>query len=323
MKKIIIMGLACCMVAMAQAKILRVSNVEGSTAPYTNFADAYAAAEAGDTLMFDGSDTSYGNISIGTMEQNDKPIVLLGSGYDLKVNAITEVNNSDVVFGNIDVWGKGAIIKGVTFNYLTLLNDNVVVNRCKGKNITWGDGYIEGHPRTVTGAIIHQNSLKDISGYSTGFTLTNAQITNNIFWMDHVGTPSYHIRDISHSVIHNNTFGGPDTYDAYIFNYVSSCSIKNNSAVAKGFYKAGENQNEVADNMIAQDANRFGDVRLDTAVMEVEKGNTANGYGAFAGSDPYVISGVPEGPVIESVVMPESVEKGKTLNVIVKVKIQK
>lgn len=322
MKKVFLMGLVCCMAAMAQAKIIRVSNVEGSTAPYKTFAEAYAVAEAGDTLLFDGSDKSYGNISIGNKDTKEKPIVLLGSGYDLVTNGITDLNNSDVVFGNISVWGNGTIIKGVTFSYITLLNNNVVINRCKGKNITWGDGYIEGHPRTVTGAIIHQNSLEDISGYSTGFTLTNAQITNNIFWMDHYGTPSYHIRDIAHSVIHYNTFGGPDTYDAYIFNYVSSCSIKNNSAVDKGFYKDGENQNEVADNVFGI-ANRFGDVRLDTAVMEVEKENTDNGYGAFAGTDPYVISGVPAGPVIEDIEMPVSVEKGKKLEVTVKVKIQK
>lgn len=320
MKKELLMSLVCCMATMAQAKIIRVSNVEGSTAPYKTFAEAYAVAEAGDTLLFDGSDKSYGNITIGDKDTKEKPIVLLGSGYDLITNGITDLNNSDVVFGNISVWGNGTIIKSVTFNNMDIQNNNVVVNRCKGISIEWG-GNTSIYPKTVSGVIIHQNSLKSI-GYADGLVLKNGQITNNIFWMDRVGTPFYHIRSVAHSVIHNNTFGGPDPYEAYIFHSVSSCSIKYNSAVSKGFYKDVDEQNEVEDNVFGI-ANRFGDVRLDTAVMEVEKENTANGYGAFAGTDPYVISGVPAGPVIEDIEMPVSVEKGKKLEVTVKVKIQK
>ena len=46
-------------------------------------------------------------------------------------------------------------------------------------------------------------------------------------------------------------------------------------------------------------------------------------YGAFAGDSPYVLSGIPAAPVIQDLVMPTTVEKGKKMNVTIKVGIQK
>ena len=46
-------------------------------------------------------------------------------------------------------------------------------------------------------------------------------------------------------------------------------------------------------------------------------------YGAFAGDDPYVISGIPAGPVIERLTVPVSVEEGSKLNVTIKLGLQK
>ncbi len=44
----------------------------------------------------------------------------------------------------------------------------------------------------------------------------------------------------------------------------------------------------------------------------------ANGYGAFAGNDPYVISGIPAGPMIEELTIPTSVEEGSVMEVTIK-----
>jgi hypothetical protein len=46
-------------------------------------------------------------------------------------------------------------------------------------------------------------------------------------------------------------------------------------------------------------------------------------HGAFAGEDPYVISGVPSGPVIKDISTQTTVEKGDKLNVTINVSIQK
>ena len=58
MKKIFLFGMLGCMALSIQAKVLRVSNVTGSNAPYTTYADAEAAAEEGDTIVFEGSNDS-------------------------------------------------------------------------------------------------------------------------------------------------------------------------------------------------------------------------------------------------------------------------
>jgi hypothetical protein len=47
------------------------------------------------------------------------------------------------------------------------------------------------------------------------------------------------------------------------------------------------------------------------------------GKGAFNGDDPYVISGIPAGPVIQDITVPATVEQGGTLNVTIKLGIQK
>lgn len=44
-----------------------------------------------------------------------------------------------------------------------------------------------------------------------------------------------------------------------------------------------------------------------------------NKYGAFAGDSPYVLAGVPSGPVIQDLVVPTTVEMGSKMNVTVKI----
>lgn len=315
------MGLACCMAAMAQAKIIRVSNVEGSTAPYKTFAEAYAVAEAGDTLLFDGSETNYGDIIIGG-ELDAKPIVLLGSGYDLIENNITELNNSDVKFDEVVVCNSNVILQGITCSYMYLQADGIVVNRCKGNNIVIGSKEVE----VVSNIVIHQCHFRKIErhGFNYYGYLTNSQITNNIFF----ATQGLIMSDIKHSVIHNNTFAWEGYGGLTVFCRVYSCSIKNNCGSEDEYasWTSECAQNEFENNG-GGPLKRFGkDIIkrvLDSKVMEVDAESTANGYGAFAGTDPYVISGVPAGPVIEDIEMPVSVEKGKKLEVTVKVKIQK
>ena len=45
--------------------------------------------------------------------------------------------------------------------------------------------------------------------------------------------------------------------------------------------------------------------------------------GAFNGDDPYVISGIPAGPVIQDITVPASVAQGSTLNVTIKLGVQR
>ena len=44
----------------------------------------------------------------------------------------------------------------------------------------------------------------------------------------------------------------------------------------------------------------------------------AKAYGAFAGDNPYVISGIPAGPIIEELTIPTSAEEGSSMEVAIK-----
>lgn len=59
MKRLAVLLFAVAAVVCANAKILRVSNVNGSTAPYSSIKDAHDAAENGDTIVIDGSSANY------------------------------------------------------------------------------------------------------------------------------------------------------------------------------------------------------------------------------------------------------------------------
>lgn len=59
MKKISIIIVLAAITFGVNAKVLRVSNVSGSSAPYSSYADAERNAIDGDTIMFEGSATPY------------------------------------------------------------------------------------------------------------------------------------------------------------------------------------------------------------------------------------------------------------------------
>ncbi len=62
MKKTLTLMVAMCMTVAANAKILRISNLEGNSAPYSSISEALNAATNGDTIMVDGSNNSYGSL---------------------------------------------------------------------------------------------------------------------------------------------------------------------------------------------------------------------------------------------------------------------
>jgi hypothetical protein len=62
----------------------------------------------------------------------------------------------------------------------------------------------------------------------------------------------------------------------------------------------------------------YKDIYTDKDVLNTELPADATSYGAFAGDDPYVISGIPAGPMIEELTIPTSVEEGTTMEVTLK-----
>ena len=87
--------------------------------------------------------------------------------------------------------------------------------------------------------------------------------------------------------MYNENFGDGDSYNAYVDNFTTGDLFKDAQTVA------------------------------DFKNTELPEG--AKGKGCFAGDDPFVISGVPAGPMIEKLDVPTSAEAGGTMKVSVKI----
>ena len=99
-------------ISAAQAQnTLTVDNRPGSAAMFDNFADAYAAAESGDTIFLAGSSTSY-----GTNHEITKRIHLRGPGYLKPELGIEHANRESAqIWVTFRQGSDGSSAKGIHF----------------------------------------------------------------------------------------------------------------------------------------------------------------------------------------------------------------
>lgn len=301
MKKIMLILAAACMSAATNAKILRVSNVSGSSAPYSTIEAAHDAARAGDTIMVDASNTSY-TAAYFTNIDLTKRVVVIGPGYDLVQNEIVEEGACGAAVGNFTIKAEGTVIKGMTLSSITISAPKAIINRCKIGTISFNKG--------ADNAIISQNYITElIMGSNVAF----CQVTNNIFAYTISNTYTNIIEELDQSYIAYNTFRS-----SYVNMNANNSTIEHNLCI--GIRDNGNNNsinNNYDTNIISTQAtNDF--IDKDYLALEIPE-NVVNTYGAFAGDSPYILSGIPSGPVIQDLVVPTTVERGSKLNVTVKI----
>lgn len=322
MKKLLIIS-AMCMAMTAQATVLRVSNVTNSGAPYSTIPAAIDAAVNGDTIMVDGSPNVYsegtGTTSLLTI---DKRLVLMGPGYLLTQNGVqsngdltAEINKSI----KISEGGAGTIIQGVNLTgpQIEIQVPNVVVTRCKIDCNVWATS-------SATNFVLHQNLISGVVGrYNyNDYIVYNAQVTNNIFTHNSNSTTGL-LAGYNESIIAYNTFIKKSTGSNVPLYKLAGCTIEHNI-----FFGAEQifDDNTMSDNYWGDGDSPYEDCTTDLEVRDAYTagiGNLLMGKGAFNGDDPYVISGIPAGPVIQDITVPATVEQGGTLNVTVKLGIQR
>jgi hypothetical protein len=177
MRKTIVTLVALCAAMTVNATVLRVSNVSGSTAPYSTVQDAMTAAADGDTIMLEASAISYGGIKI------EKRIVLIGAGYWLQENGITHEGGNFTRVDGVEVQASGAVVCGLYSNGMDSNFSigkemtNVVIKRCRiGGKVAIG--------KNANRCVIHQNFIKMHAAFAVFGDYapsSNHQITNNIF----------------------------------------------------------------------------------------------------------------------------------------------
>ncbi|MGN1218281.1 MAG: hypothetical protein ACI4TD_09930 [Phocaeicola sp.] len=270
------------------AKTLRVSNVNGSTAPYSTVAAALADAVDGDVIMVDASPKSYGDVEI------TKKITLQGPGFFLVANGIAQEGQTTAEFGDITIKKEGVKVSSISAKRIEANNfDKVVITRCWAREISIYN---------TSGAIVHQNFIR-WELYTRD--ATNAQITNNIIIF--FSNQDY-LDYLKNSVVKYNTFLYSSTlyhketckdcvFEYNIGNFTdtdSNNTVRNNNGFTQGYYNDPD--------------------AIDSTIKALDQALTTS-HGAFAGYDPYRISGVAAGPVIEDIDVPASVEQGSDLKV--------
>ena len=299
MKKMILT--TCMFLALSiQARVLRVNNFDGS-APYSKVQDAVDAAAEGDTIMLDGSPYNYGSITL------NKRLVLVGNGYSLKYNGIaTEAYDASTYY--IEVNAEGCVLKSLNVTADTygggigVNAPKVIINRCCiGTNS--GNSYSISLGEGANNCIIHQNRISGRIGNSyvrtSGHQITNNLLNNISFWA------------VDNSYVAYNT-----SWDRWgdAYPYCEDTKFEYNVVNNEDFGKS-DADNTFANN-VAHDfssANNVNELKEQSATL------TAGGYGIFAGTDPFVISGVPSGPMIEKLDVPATAEAGGTMKVSVKI----
>ena len=315
MKKLLILS-AMCMAMTAQATILRVSNRTNSGAPYSSISDAISAAEEGDTIMVDGSNTAYSGVTL------TKRVVLIGPGFLLSDNSLVAEGSPSAKISNLSSnynQAAGSIIMGMDITgSVTLSQPNMVITRCRV-------GSIISIANSASNIVIHQNYLSGTvycitsSSYAPG-----TQITNNIFARANDQKDGI-IHNISNGTIAYNTFTKTGNWADYPVNIanLANCTVEHNIFVGSAVTIEGC---VIQDNYWsgAADESLLKNCTTDKAVKETTEANISafSGKGAFAGNDPYVISGIPAGPYISDITVPTSVEQGQTLKVNVKLGVQ-
>ena len=289
MKKKIVFLAALCFTMGAYASILRVNNVD-SSAPYASIAAAVAAAADGDTIMVDGTSVDYDDVTI------NKRLVVIGPGYWLRKNEIATEAAQDATIGAITTTQEGTVLMGLQPRNITINASKTIVKRCcitEGISIS----------KDAANCVIHQNFIGgDVgAGYDNTFY---HQITNNIF--GNVACKGVHESYIAYNTSYKHW--GESFWNS------ANCKIEKNIFYTNDI-NVGDG-NTIQDNYTVGEA--YQDIQTDKDVRDCLLPQEANGYGAFAGDDPYVISGIPAGPMIEELTIPTSVEEGTTMEVTIK-----
>ena len=273
----------------AHATVLRVNNVDAS-APYKNVNDAVKAAAEGDTIMVDGTSVDYDAATL------NKRLVLIGPGYWLRENGIDTESAHAATINEVNVQAEGCVVMGMNITAQVVINGaKTIVTRCR----VAGNISMESN---INNCVIHQNMLGGNVGSGYGHSYYH-QITNNIF-----GNIS--CQGVSESYIaYNTSFAhwGESFWNSY------NCKIEKNQFNDEAYVK-GDKDNTYSDNYWVGDG--YQDIQTDKDVRDSLLPQEAYDYGAFAGNAPYVVSGIPAGPMIEELTIPTSVEEGGTMGLL-------
>jgi hypothetical protein len=270
---------------------------------YSDLQAAHDAAYNGDTLMIEGSPDSYNDLIC------TKRLVIKGPGYYLDENPGISANKLSAKVSSmyLNSGSNGSLIMGIQISWnLSISDDNITVRRCSlGNNESIGNN----ENITISECIL---LIYGYNSYFSGSIVTNLVVTNNII------IQPISFQDGSTGVFLNNVFGseyitiptGFDVKNNILFtnakDYVKLPLLPDpdvcyNISIGDQFGTANHNQASVSESALflgALTESTDGKWQLKEGSPAIAAGEGGINCGAFGGPQPYILSGVPTGPVI-------------------------
>jgi hypothetical protein len=338
MKKFILLYVLFAIVFTGFAQTVhRVNNNPGITGTnvYSTFALAHTAAAANDIILIEPSNTSYGDISLTKPLKIYGNGYFLNTNTELKVDqrpSIVGTISFNANSGGSEVYGLSivatAVVRGVSnikiqrcsflvscFSGLIIQNTNLAgTSSFNVSDIIFSQNYVTSSCGAAFGGI----SINP----TAGFTITNTLINNNIFPTGGVGASND--PGVQSLVIRNNTF----LYNGSIANIVnavfennllaggSSASVTFGNVTASFNVSTGntfpnqENGNKNNYSIVNVDTNESQFISSGAGISDDERwqlkpgaelktlGSGDSEVGAYGGSTPYKVSGIPPIPSI-------------------------
>ena len=325
MKKLIFSLIPISLSLAIQAKVWRVNNNAAMNANFISFVAAQSTVSANDTLYFEGSTVSYGDITVS------KPLVIIGPGYFLDENPQTQSTAISTKFGKVvyNSGSTGSVITGVNVQTsMTISESNISVIKCLlNGTITLNsttssigsififcnymtNGISSSGSNPISSVLICNNhvSFYDLFNDCIGFgTNVSGVITNNVSDGD-IGVSNF---KLSNNIVRSGTV-----------------SLNNNifyNNIGNGTQFPTENYNQqnviMTDVFIGTTGNSTdGQWQLKQYSPAIGKGNDNTDCGMFGGSSPYVLSGLPSIPAIYEITMPATGDNINGIDVTIKAK---
>jgi hypothetical protein len=315
-----------------QAKIWRVNNNAGVTADFTTLAIAVANASvvSGDTIHLEPSVTGYTGPTI------NKQLTIIGNGFFLTGTGgnsglqatTTESSISDMTFASGSAGTKliGLVLINNSFAAGYNGNVNITFEKCRFTGIAPLN--FQNRTESFSNITLRKcffstsaNTWQAGTATLTNFTIENSIFASNVSFPTGSSTLNFVFRNnhivstanLSNAYVANCIFGASSN------NTFTSCNVKNNVFV---FNQTGITVGPLSingNNLTSQTlASIIVNTGSDDAKFQLAAGSPAiNGgvdisgtkpsCGAFGGTDPYKLSGIPGIPTIYSLTVPASV----------------
>jgi hypothetical protein len=288
------------------AAILTVDNNPGAVAMFDNFEDAYEAASDGDTILLAGSFNNYGGHTLL------KRLKVVGPGYLLEGNAIPGLSSRSAQIaitcsvGSPLVGGTAANSEFIGLELGISVETGVPgirVSKCHvsssvRSSATFRSPVVVSKSYFTTpiffssgssGSVISNSILDDVSISTTGISVDRCVITFSFN-----GNTS---TSIANSIF---VFSSASNFTQ------NSTSVANCMAVGFNTLPAGGGNinGQLIGNVFLNTGSNDGKWRLKAGSPALGAGTSGSDMGAFGGTNPYVLSGVPGIPRLTRLVVP-------------------